>query len=184
MSQGRGNDSRSVLSESGGLPKKSTYGYCSCNPINKIDPDGALDLYNAEGELVGKSGKRNDRSVLILLDKNDARRAESRYYGPLWRRVLNWVFKWMLFGWLFGFLFGIKDVFSPKGSTPKEEIKGETLSLPSKNVRNEIYSSLEKSNKPTEERPDDPDFERDPIGGFHEEGGIAIKTAKGGSDQV
>jgi RHS repeat-associated protein len=140
------------------------YCYCSNNPLNRIDPSGLLDYYNSEGGFLGNNGDKKDKNALILLNKDDAKTVKAAYSGSWWRRALNF-----LLSWLFG-----RDAFLKKTPTAKNKLKGDTLSLPSEYVRRKIGNALDQSNKPTGNRrdPNNPNFQPDPKGGFHEEGGV------------
>ncbi len=70
---------------------KLAYGYCSNNPVNRIDPDGKLDYYNSEGEYIGNNGTR-DTTKSILLNDNDVQKVEDNYKGSGARRFFNATF--------------------------------------------------------------------------------------------
>ena len=65
-------------------PWNSPYGYCSGNPINKIDPTGMTDYYNQNGKFVLTVDDGEDAKMMLFIDSRkeaDAQQAiEERRY--------------------------------------------------------------------------------------------------------
>lgn len=157
------------------------YSYCSNNPASRIDPEGTLDYYNSEGERLGSDGNKQDQSVLILLDPQDVKKVDDNNSRTGLQIFLNIIT--LGFFLLFNLIFGTK-IFDTKNPTPRTDITGKTLQLPSKKVREAIGDSISKTRRPTDaSMSTDPKFIPDPKGDSHEEGGY-VYTDKAGKEVV
>ncbi len=140
----------------------SPYAAFSNKPTIKTDPNGDIDFYDSGGRKVGTDGN-NDTEVIILLDKNDVKKAQRAYFGK------------GIFGWF-------RQIFNTPlknpGKTNASEFTGETIPLPPWNVRNAIVKSVEKTKIPNKNDPALAGI-ADPVGGSHEEGGYWGKNKSG-----
>jgi RHS repeat-associated protein len=169
---------------------KLAYGYCSNNPVNRIDPDGKRDYYNTEGEFVGNDGNRADKNLTILLNSADVEKVEDNYKGSRTRRFFNATFypalgaltgalavgigsnSWdgALLGAGIGALVGLvvrlafhKEIFYSKSSTALSELSGKSVDIPV-TVRRAVGEGVDQSNKPTGDRR--PPVDKDPTHPF------------------